>query len=216
MITDFLKLLEREINLSIKNHSVLFSFSVFFVISLLIFVFAFGPNLDDIPNLYTPVVWVVLLFSIMLISDNFIHNDYLDGSLKELQFLGYNEELILSCKSIVMWGIIILPTLFLIPICSLFLNFKLLDLPNLLINILLASPSLILIALVSSLFSIQLKRNRILQFVIIFPFFVPIIIFSTSINNSQNNSFLILIGIFLVTLPVSLTAGRLIMKEINK
>ena len=216
MITDFLKLLEREVNLSIKNHFVLFSFSVFFVISLLIFVFAFGPNLDDIPNLYTPVVWVILLFSIMLISDNFIHNDYLDGSLKELQFLGYNEELILSCKSIVMWGIIILPTLFLIPICSLFLNFKLLDLSNLLINILLASPSLILIALVSSLFSIQLKRNRILQFVIIFPFFVPIIIFSTSMNDSQNDSSLILIGIFLITLPVSLTAGKLIMKEINK
>ena len=37
-----------------------------------------------------------------------------------------------------------------------------------------------LISLLSALFSIQLKRNKIVQFVIILPFFIPIVIFTTT------------------------------------
>jgi heme exporter protein B len=87
-------------------------------------------------------------------------------------------------------------------------------------SIFLASPSLILISLVASLFSIQLKSNKILQFIIIFPFYIPIIIFTTSIGHNQDklydNNFLILIGIFFITLPISLLTSRLIMREINR
>ena len=80
-----------------NNFSISFSFSTFFITSSLIFVFA----LDDLTNIiffYKPVVWVVLIFSIMLVSENFLHEDYSDGSLKELQFLGFSEETIFSAK----------------------------------------------------------------------------------------------------------------------
>ena len=220
MINDFWNLLKRELKIGFKDFFTIISFSSFFLISILIFVFAFGSIPIEIGMIYKPIIWVILIFSIMLVSENFTYNDYLDGSLKELQFLGYPEEMIIFSKSIVMWLMIIIPSLFLVPISSIFFKLSLTDSLLLFMSIFLASPSLILISLVASLFSIQLKSNKILQFIIIFPFYIPIIIFTTSIGHNQDklydNNFLILIGIFFITLPISLLTSRLIMREINR
>ena len=121
-----------------------------------------------------------------------------------------------------MWVMIMIPMLFLVPLVFVFFQITLYELISLVINLFLATPSLTLISILSSLFSVQLKRNRIVQFVIILPFFIPMIIFTTSSgtlfesNNLKENQFLILIGIFFITLPVCLMAGKLIMREINK
>ena len=118
---NFFKLLKREIGICMNNFSIFFSFSTFFITSSLIFVFA----LDDLTNIvffYKPVVWVVLIFSIMLVSENFLHEDYSDGSLKELQFLGFSEETIFLCKSLTMWLMILIPAGFLMPIILIFFN----------------------------------------------------------------------------------------------
>ncbi len=221
-MTEFYKLFQRELSINIKNFFVLFTFSSFFIISILIFVFAFGSDLSEIDGLYKPIVWVILIFSITLVSENFIYNDFSDGSLKELEFLGYNNELIIFCKSFVMWLLIIMATIFLVPIFSIFFNISFNETVYLFIYIFFASPSLTLISIVSSLFSIQLGKNKIVQFILIFPFYIPVIIFTTSSSNiqlnanSHNSNFLILIGIFFITLPLCLFISRLIMKELNK
>ena len=218
---NFFRLLKREIGICMNNFSIFFSFSTFFITSSLIFVFA----LDDLTNIvffYKPVVWVVLIFSIMLVSENFLHEDYSDGSLKELQFLGFSEETIFLCKSLTMWLMILIPAGFLMPIILIFFNLSFNDVIKLFFNILISTPSLTLISLLSALFSIQLKRNKIVQFVIILPFFIPIVIFTTTSEKFAEPSkyfgdqFLILIGIFFITLPVCLYASKLIMREINK
>ena len=222
MKSDFIKLILREFNIGLRNLFIIFTFFTFFITAILIFVFAFGSNISQINGIYKPIILVILIFSIMLISENFIINDYLDGSLKELQFLGYSEELIFVCKSITMWIMVLMPTIFLFPIFSIFSEISLIESFYFFLNILFATPSLILISLISSLFSAQLKRSKIIQFIIIFPFYIPIIIFTTAANNNiekdnfYNSNFLILIGIFFITLPVCLYASKLIMKEINR
>ena len=218
---DFLKLIKREIRMLLNNFSIIFSFSTFFLIASLIFVFSVN-DISYVKVFYKSIVWIVLIFSIMLVSENFLNEDYNDGSLKELQFLGFSEESIILSKSLVMWIMIMLPLLFLVPLVFVFFQIKIYELITLMINISLATPSLTLISILSSLFSVQLKRNKIIQFVIILPFFIPMIIFTTSTEtffesyNLKENQFLILIGIFFITLPICLITGRLIMKEINK
>jgi len=218
---DFFKLIRREIRMMLKNFSIIISFSTFFVIASLIFVFSVN-DISYVKFFYKSIVWIVLIFSIMLVSENFLNEDYNDGSLKELQFLGFSEEGIMLSKSIAMWIMIMLPMLFLLPLIFVFFQITMHELITLVINISLATPSLTLISILSSLFSVQLKRNKIIQFVIILPFFIPMIIFTTSSetflgsSNLKENQFLILIGIFFITLPICLLTGRLIMKEINK
>ena len=138
-----------------------------------------------------------------------------------MQFLGYREELIIFSKAFVMWMILIMPIILFLPIFSLFFSINLEDLISLAISIILASPSLILISLISALLSLQIKKNRLLQFVIIIPFYIPILIFSVInkqsflINQVSNGRFSILIAIFFITLPLMLVSGKLILKEIN-
>ena len=198
---DFFKLIKREIRIMLKNFSVIYSFSTFFVVASLIFVFSVN-DISYVKNFYKSIVWIVLIFSIMLVSENFLNEDFNDGSLKELQFLGFSEESIIISKSIAMWFMIMIPMLFLMPLVFVFFQNYIYELISLVINLILATPSLTLISILSSLFSVQLKRNKIIQFVIILPFFIPMIIFTTSTGtlfesyNLIENQFLILIGIF--------------------
>ena len=163
-----------------------------------------------------------MLFAIILVSDNFLLSDFQDGSLKELQYLGYSEESIILSKTVVMYLVLITPHFFLIPIFSIFYNMNFNDLFQLSLDIFIGMPSLILISLIASLLTIQIKRNKVLQFIIIMPFYVPIIVFTTSnydgilYSSFELNKILILIGFFLITLPITLLLGKLILNEINK
>ena len=217
-----LTLIKREIKLSIRNFGLILSYSSFFLLSLLIFTFGVGPDIKQLNTVYIPIIWVIMLFAIILVSDNFLLSDFQDGSLKELQYLGYSEESIILSKTIVMYIVLITPHFFLIPIFSIFYNINFNDLLQLSLDIFIGMPSLILISLIASLLTIQIKRNKVLQFIIIMPFYVPIIIFTTSNYNGffyssfELNKILILIGFFLITLPITLLLGKLILNEINK
>lgn len=215
-------LIKREIKLSIRNLGLILSYSSFFLLSLLIFTFGVGPDIKQLSTVYIPIIWIIMLFAIILVSDNFLLNDFQDGSLKELQYLGYSEESIILSKTIVMYVILIIPHFLLIPVFSIFYNINFDDLLQLSLDIIIGLPSLILISLIASLLTIQIKRNKVLQFIIIMPFYIPIIIFTSSNNNDilyssfEFNKILILIGFFLITLPITLFIGKLILNEINK
>ena len=217
-----LNLIKREIKLSVRNFGLILSYSSFFLLALLIFTFGVGPDLNQLNTVYIPIIWVIMLFAIILVSDNFLLNDFQDGSLKELQYLGYSEESIILSKTVVMYLVLITPHFLLIPIFSIFYNINFNDLLQLSLDIFIGMPSLILISLIASLLTIQIKRNKVLQFIIIMPFYVPIIIFTTSDNDGifyssfELNKILILIGFFLITLPITLLLGKLILNEINK
>ena len=217
-----LTLIKREIKLSVRNFGLILSYSSFFLLSLLIFTFGVGPDIKQLNAVYIPIIWVIMLFAIILVSDNFLLSDFQDGSLKELQYLGYSEESIILSKTVVMYLVLITPHFFLIPIFSIFYNINFNDLFQLSLDIFIGMPSLILISLIASLLTIQIKRNKVLQFIIIMPFYVPIIIFTTSDNDGifyssfELNKILILIGFFLITLPITLLLGKLILNEMNK
>ena len=112
------KLIKREIQISLSDISSLCSLVTLFFLGVLIFVLGFGSDISELKKLFLPIVWVVFLFSLILGAENFITNDFNDGSLKELQFLGFSNELIFISKSISMWIILILPCLIMIPIFS--------------------------------------------------------------------------------------------------
>ena len=75
MINEIKILLIREIGISFKNLSTAVSFCCFFVISMLIFVFSLGTGIIEIKGIYNSIIWVILIFSMMLISENFIIDD---------------------------------------------------------------------------------------------------------------------------------------------
>ncbi len=216
----FKRLINRELNLAFLNLNSIFAYSIFFFLALLIFIFSLGSNTETLSDLYNSIIWVVILFGLILISENFVMEDFYDGSLRELQFLGYSGELILITKSIVMFIIVFLPSVIIVTVSSIFFKAKFEVVVDLLITMLMVTPTLVLISLLSALFSMQIKRNRFFQFIIITPFFIPSIIFATLPYNSFigfdfEKKIFVLFGLFLITLPISLILGKLIIKEIN-
>ena len=217
---NFLILLQRELSLILINTRILFSFSSFFFISLLLFVFAIGSDLQKLSSLFVPILWMLIIFSIILISESFVLEDYSDGSLSELQTMGYSEELIFLSKSLAMFFSLLLPNMFLIPIASLLFRISLVDSLGIILIVLFALPTLVLISILSALISLQVRKNKFIQFILIMPFLVPVLIFSTSSNSFLNYTdgqfkILILIGLFLITLPVTVFFGKLVIKELN-
>ena len=217
---NFLILLNRELCLILKNTRILFSFSSFFLISLLLFVFAIGTDLQKLSSLFVPILWMIIIFSIILISESFVLEDFSDGSLSELQTMGYSEELIFLSKSSAMFFSLLLPNMFLVPIASLLFRISLVDALEIILIVLIALPTLVLISILSALISLQVRKNKFIQFILIMPFLVPVLIFSTSSNSFLNYAdsqfkILILIGLFLITLPVTVFFGKLVIKELN-
>ena len=217
---NFRNLIYREFFISFKNTKSLYSYLTFFFTSTLLFVFAIGPDITILSTIYKPILWMITIFSLILISESFVFEDFLDGSLSELQFLGYSEEIIFLSKCLVMFISLIIPNIILIPISSIFFKINLLDLIDIATLFIISLPTLTLISILSALFSLQIKRNKFIQFILIMPFFIPIIIIATSENFLVTNlgsefKIFVLIGLFLITLPLSIFIGKLIIKELN-
>ena len=106
------KLVIREVKIHMSSLTNLWSFISLFFLGILIFVFAVGSKTNYLSQLYLPIVWVIFLFSLILGAEAFLLEDHTDGSLKELQFLGYSKEIIILAKSISMWIIYIIPSIF--------------------------------------------------------------------------------------------------------
>ena len=217
---DFKNLIFREFIITFKNTKSLYSYCTFFFTSMLLFVFAIGPDISILSPVYKPILWMITIFSLILISESFVFEDFLDGSLSELQFLGYSEENIFLSKCLVMFMSLIIPNIFLIPISSILFEINFLDVIELTTLFIVSLPTITLISILSAFFSLQVKRNKFIQFILIMPFFIPIIIFATSENffvANLGNEFkiLVLIGLFLITLPLSILVGKLIIKELN-
>ena len=116
---------------------------------------------------------------------------------------------------------IIFSNFYLIPLTSLLFGISFSATVTVFYIFLLSSPTLVLLSLISALFSLQIKRNKFIQFIIVMPFFIPVIIFASSANinddgNLNNDNFLILFGFFLITLPISIIIGKLLIKETNQ
>ena len=219
-MTNFKNLLYREFIISFKNTKSLYSYCTFFFTSILLFVFGIGSDISILSTIYKPILWMITIFSLILISESFVFEDFLDGSLSELQFLGYSEEVIFLSKFLVMFTSLVIPNIILIPISSILFEVNFLDVVEIITLFIISLPTISLISILSALFTLQVKRNKFIQFILIMPFFIPIIIIATSENFFITNlgyefKIFVLIGLFLITLPLSILVGKLIIKELN-
>ena len=107
-------------------------------------------------------------------------------AFKELQFLGFSAEQIFIAKSLSMLVINCAFKFFLNSFYRTFIWNKFSSTINILLIFLFSSPTLVLLTLISALFALQIKKNKFIQFIIVMPFFIPIIIFASSMNIINN------------------------------
>ena len=153
-------LVKRELKILFVSVKHILSYSSFFLFVFLLFAFSVGPNLKTLSSIYLPILFMIILFSLILTSENFIDEDFKNGCFKELQFLGFSPEQIFLAKSFSMFSSIIFSNFFLIPLTSLLFGISFSATFTVFYIFLLSSPTLVLLSLISALFSLQIKRNK--------------------------------------------------------
>ena len=219
-MTDLVTLLKREFKLSVKNLKGSFHNIFFFIASSFIFFVSFGSEHEVVKEFSHGIIWSVLFFSIIFSVDQFYDIDFRDGSLKELKIMGYGSIEIVVSKFVVMWLFLALPIILIAPL--MLYSFSGIYPYNkvLITSLLLGSPSLVLLASLGEILLLKARKNKVMLLLIIIPFYLPILIFGVSaidlvkLGYTANKNFLLLLGFFLVTLPLTLLFGKLSIDQI--
>ena len=196
----------RDVKIQLRNLSYITSILIFFIITVLIFIFGIGPNEGQLKIIGIPIMWTILILSSTITVNKLLKEDYDDGNFGIYQFTGLSFELIAVSKIITSWILFQLPLLVIVPIVSIVLNIDPNEIGQLIITMIIGSPILSIFTLIASAMMLTNSKNLTLGSLIILPMSIPIIIFAVGAVNTDTDLFIsqiyILISILLATFAI--------------
>lgn len=182
---------------------------VFFLMVVTLFPLGVSPSAEFLAPAAGGIIWCAASLAILMSVESMFKEDFNDGSLEQLLVNGLSLPLLIVLKIIAHWLLVIIPLLCMTPIFS-----QMLFLPDqafwvLISTLLLGSPALFLIGTIGSALTVSLRHGAVLMLLIILPFYLPVIIFSTgaisavSAEMAFDGQMAILAAISLVALAVS-------------
>ena len=198
--------LKRESRLFYGNIVDIFSNILFFFLSIFVFIFALGTDEQLLKTIGVGIIWSLLLLSSTLSLRKFYEDDFKNGILTIIHMSGISYELLVLLKIFSHFIFVQIPFLFSIPIVGIFFNLQINELYNLVLTFIIGSLILSCLGSISASMNLLNKTNFSIGSIIVLLFSIPLIIFSVSINNGDNNFFTlynILIGIALIFVGIS-------------
>ena len=210
-IIDFLKsvlsISIRDIKIQIRNLSYIMSIIIFVIIVILLFIFAIGPNEEQLKIYIIPIMWSILILSSCITFNKLLKDDYDDGNFSLYQFTGLSFELIAISKILTSWILFQLPLLMLMPLIAILMNVDTDKIISLIITMAIGSPILSTLSLISSSMMLTNSKNLSLGSLIIIPMSIPVIIFSIGAINNDIDLFMPQVNILLSILFATIALG---------
>ena len=199
----FYSILYRDLKHAIRRRRELANPLVFFVIVVSLFPLGVSPDHDLLGKMAPGVIWVTALLATLMSMDTMFRSDYDDGSLEQLLLLPGPKILLIGAKITAHWLSIGLPLVVLAPIMSLLLYFPTHAIGSLVITLLISTPILSLLGSVGVALTLSLRSGGILSSLLILPFYIPVLIFSTMAINASSDQlpvlgYYALLGAFLI------------------
>ena len=202
-----LALSKREFKINYRNYSDILSILLFFLLGIVIFVFAIGYDKNIFNQISLGIFWSLILLSNTLSLRKFFQNDFDDNSIILFHMSGLSYEMIVLIKMITIWLCIQVPFFIIIPISFIFLNIEYNNINIIFLSFLLGSLIITCIASISGSMNLLNKKNFAIGSLIIMFFSIPVIIFSVSILNKSSDivdaQINILLGIMFFFLAVT-------------
>ncbi len=182
---------------------------VFFLMVVTLFPLGVSPSPDFLSVAAGGIIWCAASLAILMSVESMFKEDFNDGCLEQWLVSGLSLPLLILLKTFIHWLVVIAPLLVMAPLLS-----EMLFLPSetfsvLLITLILGTPALFLIGTIGAALTVSLRHGAVLMLLIIIPFYLPVIIFSTGAIRAAQNSMMydgqiaILAAISLVFLVVS-------------
>ena len=197
----------REFKIAFHNYNDLISIILFFILGILIFIFAIGPSKEIINEIGVGLIWTLLLLSSTLSIKKFYQEDFDDNNIFLFHISGLSYELIVLVKIFANWLFFQLPLILILPFVFILLEIKTFNIYFVFISFILSSFILTCIGSISGSMNLINNKNYTFGSLIVMILSIPLIIFSVNIVNNSDGSVMpqiqILTGIFLLFLAIS-------------
>ena len=198
---------KREYLLTFRNFYDVLTIITFFILGILIFIFAIGPENKIYSQIGIGIIWTLLLLCTNLSIKKFYQDDFNDGSIVLFFISGITFEFIVILKIITAWIFFQFPFLLIIPIACLLLDVEQSKILLLLMTFAVGSPILTLISSISGSMNLLNDKNFLIGSIIVMLLSIPVIIFSVSIIHSTTElakpQLNILLGILMLFLAIT-------------
>ncbi|OUV63227.1 MAG: heme exporter protein CcmB [Gammaproteobacteria bacterium TMED119] len=199
----FLAVLQRDLKLALRRRREVANPLVFFIIVVSLFPLGVSPDRELLSEIAPGVIWVTALLASLMSMDAIFRSDYDDGSLEQLLLLPGSKVLLVLAKVTAHWISIGLPLIIIAPVMALLLYFPAHAIVSLMVTLLISTPILSLLGAVGVALTLSLRTGGILSSLLILPFYIPVLIFSTmAISAATSNlpvmGYYALLGAFLI------------------
>ena len=156
----------------------------FFSITLILLPIGIGPDKNILSNISPGLIWVSIVLTSLLSLNSLFHEDFYDGTLDLYRMGSLSFVEIAFIKSLSHWITNFLPLVMVTPLLSLMVG-----LPNnlllyIILSILIGTPSLSFIGSMGSALTLSLRQHNLLLPLIVFPLFLPTLIFGSGAISS--------------------------------
>lgn len=173
----FWVVLRRDLKLAFRRWSELANPLIFFVIVAALFPLGLAPDSGQLTLIGAGVVWMAALLSSLLALDGLFRNDAEDGSLEQLLMSPAPLGVIVLGKIAAHWIASSVPLIVLAPAMALIFGLPAAVLPALAGALLLATPTLSVLAAVGAALTLELKNAGAIIGLLVLPLATPLLIF---------------------------------------
>ncbi|MCL1125940.1 heme exporter protein CcmB [Shewanella surugensis] len=200
----FLTVLLRDLHVAVRHRSDIFNPLLFFVLVIILFPLAIGPEPQTLSRIASGIIWVAALLSSMLSLERLFKADHLDGSLEQMLLSPHPLTLLVLAKVFAHWLLTGVPLILIAPLLAVLLHLDDQSYQALLMTLALGTPILSLLGAIGAALTVGLPKGGVLLSLLILPLYIPVLIFSTSAIDaaSMNLAYtgqLAIIGAMLIT-----------------
>ena len=176
----FNAILSRDFRLAIRQGAESLTVVIFFVLCVIIFPLALGPEKELLVRIGPGIIWAAILLATMLSLENIFQKDFEDGNLDLMCVSDFPLELVVIAKITAHWFTTALPLIVVSPILAIFLHMSFETWLNLVFSLFLGTPVLSFLGAVGSAVSLGSKKSSLLIPLLVIPLFIPVLIFGVS------------------------------------
>lgn len=195
----FSLMLKQTVSLAFRKGGGAFGACAFYIIIVVLFTFALGP--EAMAANAGAVMCVGLLLASVSTLPLFYERDHEDGMLEQLLLQPVVLEWLVFAKIAGQWISSVLPMLVVSPLLAVTANLDSGQTWHAMGMLLLASPTVVALGSIAAALTLGSKRGGLLQALVVMPLYVPVLIFAAS--SGEQGALWFLTGMLLGSLPVS-------------
>ena len=174
------EILRRDVRLALRSAGDTVAVVTFFVIAIVLFPLAVGPELGVLSRIASGVIWVAALLAAMLSLERLFLADHEDGSLDLIILAPIPLEAVVLAKCLAHWLVTGVPLIVAAPLLAILMNLSFDGFATLILAMALGTPTLSLVGAIGAALTVGVRRGGTLVPLLVLPLVIPVLIFGVA------------------------------------